>query len=484
MNRQYLTLIVIMLISGAKQLAFSQDHSAKAGESNLWKWESGIDTNLIIVLGEDTLSPPPLSPDPDAGHWWDLFGYPELSSLTTLALEGNPEIKIGESRVNEAKAVTKLERSYLYPSLTFNPAFMRQEFSANRPMPFEAAPQSIINNTYTLPLDLSYEVDITGKNTNRAQASALNLQASASQQEALRLSLASRIARNFALLLMLDSENDILRRTLTTRQENLEIVKARHTAGLVNEIDLQRAQTEFSSVAVQLKNNQLQRTQVEMELATLCGVSASAFSLEKTGFQHLAPSVLPVNYDALKVNRPDIQAAEYALAANEKQVKSAQKELLPALYLNGSAGLLSGASENVFENDSRSWLIGATLSVPVFEGGRRRAALAITESRLLAATEQLKLEEIRANREVENALANLQRINEQLVVQQEFLTAAQKAADLSQQRYKKGLVTYLEVVDAERIVLEAERLLAQLLGQQLISTVDLIEASGGNISLL
>lgn len=475
-------LTALVLLSGAENTLHSQNDPGSTTRTEPWKRESNTEKSLEIVLARDTLSRPPGSADRKIAQWWELFGYPELTSLTKLALAENPEIKTGESRVKESEARLKLARSYLYPSLSFNPSFMRQEFSANRPMPFETAPQSVINNTYALPLDVSYEIDITGKLVNRTQSSAYNLQASTAMQENLELSIAAQVAKNYALLLTLDTESKILERTIATRQQNLEIVEARYSAGLTNEIDLQRAKTELSSVAVQLKNNQLQRTQTELELAALCGVSPSSFSIDKNGFQYLAPVVVPASSETLGARRPDIQAAKYSIKSYEKQLKSARKELLPSLYINGSAGLLSGASDQVFENDSRNWLVGATLSVPIFEGGRRRALLAINKHQLEAATEHLNREKISAAREMENALSDLWRLNEQLAIQQEFLAAAQKAALLSQQRYKQGLVTYLEVVDAERIVLEAERLLAQLLGRQLVSTIDLIVASGGKLT--
>jgi multidrug efflux system outer membrane protein len=282
-------------------------------------------------------------------------------------------------------------------------------------------------------------------------------------------------------LLTLDTENQILARTISSRQENLEIVETRYSAGLTNEIDLQRARTVLSSVGVQLENNQRQRTEIELRLATLSGQSASSFSIENTGIQYLAPVIEPDAPNSLAKNRPDIQAADYTIEAYKKQVESARKNKYPSLYLQGSAGLLTGNSDQLFEGESRNWLVGATLSVPLFEGGRRQAQLAISDHLLQAAVDNLKQQELGANPEVERALSNLSRLNKQLEAQQDFLLAAQKAAELSGQRYRKGLVTYLEVVDAERIVLEAERLSAQLLGQQLISTIDLVVAMGGDL---
>lgn len=443
-----------------------------------WKWQPGS-PDLKIKLGDDTITAPPQN-NVNEKEWWKAFGYPELNRLTDLALAENHDIKIGESRVGASYAREKYTRSFLYPSVSFNPSVIRQEYSANRPLPVDfGTQQSVINNTYSLPLDLSYEVDITGKISNRTKASSYDFQAATASQESMELSVASRVARNFAMLLTLDAEKEILERTLSTRQENLEIVETRYKAGLTNEIDYQRAKTEYSSVSVQLRNNQLQRTDIELALSTLCGQSATNFSIEDTELKYLAPELTSYLPSVSNNLRPDIRAAEYEVKSYKNELKSSKKELYPSLYLDGSVGLLSGQADNVFESESRNWLIGATLSVPLFEGGRRRAQMEISEHQLQSAVDQLDQQKLVANQEVEKALSNLGRVNDQLSVQQDYLSAAQKAAELSRQRYRKGLVTYLEVVDAERVVLEAERLLAQLLGQQLISTIDLVEATGG-----
>ena len=181
----------------------------------------------------------------------------------------------------------------------------------------------------------------------------------------------------------------------------------------------------------------------------------------------------------MQLTRPDLKAASYAVEAHKRALKSARKNLYPSLYVTGSTGLLSGEAEQIFDGESRNWLLGATLAVPLFEGGRRQAQININEHQLQRSIGNLKQEELIAYQEVINQRSRLLRLKEQMTSQQEFRAAAQRAADLSHQRYTKGLVTYLEVVDAERIVLEAERLSIQLLGQQLLSTVDLMAAKGG-----
>ncbi|MEN7549690.1 TolC family protein [Rapidithrix thailandica] len=462
---------------------FNQTALAQQADSGQWKWQLPKQ-QTSMTLGEDTLSATPAFGSHENQHWWEIFGYQQLNALTALAISENQNIKIAESKVGIAQEQVKVSKANLYPSVSLNPSFARQEFSANRPMPFDVAAQRVSLNTYSVPLDLRYEVDIWGKAQSNVKASKYHLEASNASQESITLFIASEVAGNYIQLITLDTENKILERTLTTRKENLEIVKTRYSAGLANEIDLQRAKTELSSVAVQLKHNQLRRTEIELALATLAGQNASTFTLEQTGIKYLPPHINPVASGALASNRPDLKVREFSIRAYEEQVKNAKKKLYPSLYLDGSLGLLSGSFDNLFESESRNWLAGVTLSIPLFEGGRRKSQFSISKYQVQAVQEEYKLQELMANEEVERALSNLLRLNEQLVAQQEFLQAAQKAAELSGQRYLKGLVTYLEVVDAERIVLEAERLSAQLLGQQLLSTIRLIVATGGEKGIL
>ncbi len=476
-------IVFMVLVSSTPLLLAQEDTIGRETSQEQWKWKEAYQP-VSISLGYDTLTASPVSNNREDQPWWEIFGYEKLNTLVELAMAENYDLKAAENRVEESRAGVQWEKSLLYPSLSLNPSFIRQEFSANRPLPFDIPAQRIRNNTYVLPLDISYEVDLFGRIRNDVAASQFNWQAATALQKASGLSIAAEVARNFVWLLTLDSESEILERTIQTRQENLEIVRTRYQAGLTNEIDLQRAQTELSSVAVQLKNNQLQRTEIELALALLTGQSASEFAVEPAGIQYLAPLIRPRNQVGLSISRPDLQAATSSVGAFEKQLKSIQKERYPRLFLDGSAGLLAGQSEQIFEGDSRNWLVGATLSVPLFEGGRRNAQVALGRAQLERVNNQLKQQELNAHQEVEREMSNLLRLHEQLLSQQEFLTAAQRAAALSQQRYLKGLVTYLEVVDAQRIVLEAERLSIQLLGQQLLSTIDLMVALGGDVGTL
>ncbi|MEN6457257.1 MAG: efflux transporter outer membrane subunit [Prolixibacteraceae bacterium] len=434
---------------------------------------------IIISHGRDTLKPAPPVKATDQG-WWQIFGYKKLDDLVKQALTRNHQLAAGQSQVSEADARVRLAKSSLFPSLGVNPSFTREELAANRPVPFDVPAEKVRYSTYLLPVELSYEVDLFGKNNSAKKASQYRYESVVASQQASELETAAYVAQNYILLLMLDSEWEVLKRTRLDRIENVDIVTTRYTAGLTNEMDVQRARTELSSVDVQIKNIQIERRNAELQLAALTGQPADSFSLDSDGIRFISPGVKPVSLSGLTINRPDLEAGKFNIEAYKQQVKNARRDRYPSLNLFGSAGLISAVPDKLFEGDSKNWVVGANLSIPVFEGRRRQSMLNITEFQLEGSMQNLKQNELVAGREVSQAIAELQRLKEQLSDQQAYLAAAFRTADLSRQRYKQGLVTYLEVVDAERIVLEAERLLVELIGRQLLSTVDLITSLGGD----
>lgn len=471
--------IHFLILSGSSIFLNAQDSTETSLENvpTDWKWQQ-LQEPISLTINMDTLREANVITEIDHAAWWTHFSYTTLDSLIDLAINQNYSLQIAEKRIGESRSRVRVARSGLFPNLSINPLVNRQEFAANRPLPFDVPATRITINTFSLPFDVSYEVDIFGRIRDNLRASHYDLEAVNAARSDLQLAITTEVAANFFLLVSLDTEYEILERTVTTRKDNLDIVQTRFSAGLVNEIDLQRSKTELASVEVQLKNVLLARTEVELALAILCGQLARNFSVPLTPVQYLAPEIQPENPEYILNHRPDLQEAQLQMKAAEERVNASRKNLLPSFFINGQLGLTSGTLDDWFEGDSRTWLIGGSLSIPIFEGFRRRAELEVSQFQLAAARDEVSRRELVAFQQVENALNSLNRIREQLEAQQVFLEAAQQAATLSKNRYTKGLVTYLEVADAERLELDAERLAAQLLGQQLISTVNLIRALG------
>ncbi|MEO1050729.1 MAG: efflux transporter outer membrane subunit [Bacteroidota bacterium] len=467
MSKSYRYLVFICLLSTITLKA----------QTNEWKWKSTINYPEIIIEGDTLAQPPAIATTED---WWAAFGYPELIKLQEEAIKNNFDLKVTENNVNRSKALLKASRASIMPSISLDPSFLRQEFSANRPIGFDAGvlPQ-IRQNNFSVPLNLSYELDILGKNANTIKASGFDLQSSEAARDDRQLQITSFVAQNFFALLALDTEFTILERTLIIRQDNLDIVTTRFNAGLVNEIDLQRAKTELATVEVQAKGNRQLRAEIELALAVLCGKRPGEFAIDNTLLAYLPPVVQPVSATEASTYRPDLTQFRSDQQAAQHILDNSRKQLYPSLFIRSSFGYVSENAGDLFQGRSRTWLVGGTISIPLFEGFRRRAQLEVSRQELNISENVLEQRLLEVNQEIENILSNIARLNEQLTAQRDFQLAAQQAAIISKQRYTKGLVTYLEVVDAERVVLDAERLSVQLLGQLYTNTVRLIVAMGG-----
>jgi len=215
-------------------------------------------------------------------------------------------------------------------------------------------------------------------------------------------------------------------------------------------------------------------------LAVLCGQSASGFSLEHSPLNLAVPKVPSGIPSEILRNRPDIVEAERLIAAANERVGIAQASFFPSVTLTGSAGFNSVKAGNVLDWESRFWSIGPEVSLPIFNGGRLQAELETQRAEYNKSLAEYRKRVLTAFSEVENALADIHLREEQSQAQQKLLGASRKAAELSIQRYKEGLVSFLEVIDTERSRLQAERDAIQIQSEQLIAVSQLVKATGGN----
>lgn len=470
---KYLTYITVIT---ALFLVMFQGYS-QIDSLQKWRWQASPQENAALFIGKDTITKT-VQPLLGNKEWWTSFGYTELDSLIGLAIKNNIDVKIAQTKIEQARAQKRIAMSTLFPAIRLEPSFMRQELSGNRPNPFGGQLSRVNLNSFEMPLTLNYKLDIFGENIDQVQAGNLLTNANEEIKKEVILQVITEVAQNYFLLLQLDAEKNLLKDTEQTRIQNLEITTIRNGAGLVSQIDVLRARSELSSVQVQQKNNEKIRTEIELILALLTGADATNFTIAPTTIQFMPPEILLLDKDLIPMARPDLKAAKLRLESSEKLVQSQKKQLLPAFYLNGSYGYLSGDSSNLIEDDGKNWVAGITASLPIFEGGKKRSEIKLRKSELEENKEKYNQQLLLSYQQIENSYAQLKWIHEQLLAQQEFVSAALDAASLTSERYRKGLVNYIDVVDAERQVLEAEQLSVQLFGQELIGRVTLIKALG------
>ena len=414
-------------------------------------------------------------------RWWEIFGNPELNALEAQALVANQTLKGAVARVDEARSVARISAADFYPTLTFDPSASRQGFSANRllALPHTGGLSQFNSNLFTLPLDLSYEVDVWGRVRRSYEAATEEAQASAADYQTVLLTLTSDVAQNYFLLRSLDAEIALLKSTVQLRKEALDLVRYRFEGGVANQLELSQAETDLATTEAQAIALEQSRAQLEDALAVLLGKPASEFSMPREPLGVLPP-VIPAGLPSdLLERRPDVAQAERLMAASNARIGVAKAAFFPAIQLTGSAGFQSTDLASLFKWENRMWAIGAGLFTPIFEGGRIRANYEASKAQYEQAVATYRQQVLLAFRDVEDALAGIRVLADQAQAQARAVTSARKTTELATMRYREGLSNYLEVVDAQRTQLDNERSAVQILRERFVSSVLLVKALGG-----
>ncbi len=413
------------------------------------------------------------------GNWWEAFGDPALNDLEQQAALANQDLKAAFARVNQARATARVARSELLPALNFDPSFRRERFSPNQEPGFG----DITASVFRAPLDLSYEVDLWGRVRRSFESARAEAVASVAALHNVLLTLQADVAQNYFALRARDAELVTVTSTVSLRREQLQLVRSRFEGGIGNDLDVARAETELAATEAEAAALSKQRAELENALAILVGANPSNFRLAPLASEaawNPGPPLIPSGLTSdLLERRPDVAEAERQLAAANARIGVAKAAFFPVLRLTGSGGFVSADVESLFNWESRAWSIGPSLSLPIFAGGRNRANLNRSKAAYEEAVARYRQRILVAFGEVENSLAGIRYLSDQAAAQDRAVASARRSAQLASERYTAGIVSYLEVVDASRAALQTERAHAQLTGQRLIATAQLIKALGG-----
>ncbi|HTL57597.1 MAG TPA: efflux transporter outer membrane subunit [Candidatus Limnocylindrales bacterium] len=412
------------------------------------------------------------------GNWWEVFNDSELIRLEGEAVAANQSLKIAVARLNQARATARVARSELLPSLSLNPSWVRQRFSPN----MEPSFGNITANSFSVPLDFSYEIDLWGRVRRGFESARADAQASLADYYNVLLTLQSDVAQNYFGLRALDAEIATVIQTVDLRKEQVKLVRSRFEGGIGNELDIARAETELATTEAEAASLAQRRSELENALAILAGSNPAVFRLStntSTNWNPVPPAIPAGLPAALLERRPDVAQAERLLASANARIGVAKAAFFPVVSLTASGGYLSGELENLFNWDSRVWSIGPSVSLPIFAGGRNLANYHRSQAAFEEAVARYRQQVLVAFGDVENSLSGIRHLADQSAAQQRAVVNARRAADLATQRYRSGIVSYVEVIDANRDALQTERANAQLAGQRLITTVQLIKALGG-----
>lgn len=413
------------------------------------------------------------------GSWWSVFGDAELNRLEGLATEQNQELAGSLARLEQARALVTVARSDLFPHFNFSPSFNRQRTSANSFDRGQAAGVSHSYNTLFVGADAEWELDLWGRVRQQVSAARARLTASEDDLEAARLSIQAEVATDYFSLVALESEYALIQKTIESFRRSFDLTVNRRKGGIASDLDVSQAETQLKATEALLPAIELERARVLNALAMLCGETTAQFKVQiPAGFQLLPQAVTALPSELLE-RRPDVAAAERRMAAANADVGVAKTAFYPRVTFHGLAGLQSIDAGSVFNWPSRVWAFGPTLQLPLFTGGRNRAELAFSRAGYRGTVADYRQSVLVAFREVEDQLAAQRLLTEQFGAEQAALNSARRTLEIAENRYKAGLVTYLEVATAQSAALDRERSLVRLSSERLTAQVALIKALGG-----
>lgn len=413
---------------------------------------------------------------PLSTQWWSAFDSAELRALVDAALAGSPDLAIATERVRQAEAQVRIAGASLFPVLNLGAGTSRRVTDA------EGRP-SQRSDASNIAFSASYEVDLFGRNAAGVRSADASYRASAFDRDAARLTLIAGVATSYFEVLSLRGRLAIARENLAIAERVLSLVEVRARNGAASQLDVERQHAQvLAQRAALLPLEQLEK-QTLAALAVLIGRLPEGFSVKATSLADLRiPEVSPGLPAELLVRRPDLAAAEAQVAAANGNVAAARAALLPSIELTGSAGLTSAALLSFLSGPQSAISLALSLFQPIFDGGRLRGQVAVSESRERELAEAYRKAILSAFSDVEQALVAVSRSSQREAIQTEAQQRARNALRLAEIRYREGADDLLTVLEAQRTLFQAEDQLASIRLDRLSATVALYKALGGGWS--
>jgi multidrug efflux system outer membrane protein len=420
----------------------------------------------------------------ELSHWWTEFNEAPLNALVEEALANNLDLQAAMARIDEARAQVKLASADLYPSLNLDVNGTRSRVTqvGTNPLPsgFGAT-----GNDFRVGLDASYEVDLWGKYRTATRAAQNDLLATEYARETVRSAIAASVAQTYFGLIAADAQLQLLRDTLALREQTVALQTERAEAGVIGEYDLSQAKAERDAVVADIATAERSVSQFESALAVLTGRSprdvfkptvAREPSLAKLLTVPTVPAGLPSDVLA---RRPDVRQLEKSLVAASLRIDRARADYFPSVSLTGTLGSESGALRHLFSGPALIWSLGAGLVQPLLNLEAIGANVDAQTARRKELVVNYQQTVQSAFKDVHDALAANESTRRALVAQSARRENLQRAYDLSDLRYKSGYSPYLEVLDAQRQLLQAQTLSILAARDVRLALVDLAKALGG-----
>ena len=413
------------------------------------------------------------------GSWWTVFGDAQLDGLMKRVDISNQTIHEAEARVRQSKAATDQARAGYFPTVAATGAVTRSKSPSLSNQPNFAT--GAVNN-FSVGVNASWELDLWGRVRRSVEAGEANFEASEAQLEGARLSARAALAQSYFALRVADRSKRVLEETVQGYQRTLELTKNRYDAGVAARVDVVQAEVQLKSAQANLIDIGVDRAQFEHAIALVLGVPPSQFALAPTTDELNMPAI-PVAMPAeLLERRPDIAAAERAVAAANAQIGIARAAYFPSLTLTGGTGFRTTDLANLLSAPSRFWSLGASAAQAIFDGGARSAVTEQARAGYDAQVAAYRQTVLVGFQEVEDNLAALRILDEEAALQDEVVKSARHALELTENQYRAGVVGYLNVIAAQQVLFNNQRTALGVLARRLTASVGLIRALGGGWS--
>ncbi|HEY9450711.1 MAG TPA: efflux transporter outer membrane subunit, partial [Gemmatimonadaceae bacterium] len=418
-------------------------------------------------------APVPLTVDPARDlAWLDVLRDPQLVALVDSAVTNNLDLRIAQARVREYRALFGVARSGLFPQISAGGTASKNKVAFG--------PSVVKFDAVRITGDLSWELDFWGRQRRQSEAGRFDLRATQEDARATVLTLVGDVATAYLQLRELDADLRIAEQTLASRRVTLDLARQRFSQGVISELDVRQFEAELADPAARVADFARLRIQQENGLALLLGREPGPIQrgnpLEDAVQAVSVPDSIP---GALIARRPDVLGAQRRLQASTARIGVAIADRLPAIMIGGQYGAQRPDFSGLFDRSGEIYTAQVGISIPLFTGGRLLNEERAARARAEQARAQYEQTVLNALREASDALAGVRLNRDQLVAQATQAQALQRALSLAEERYRSGISSYLEVLDAQRGLFNAQLALVQVQRQYLVSTVDLYRALGG-----
>jgi NodT family efflux transporter outer membrane factor (OMF) lipoprotein len=410
------------------------------------------------------------------GPWWTAFDDDDLNRLEARVDTSNQTVRQAVAQLQQARALVDFQHGGFFPTVTASVSQERFRTSQNvtdRSLAGKTAPD------YSTGLSASWEPDLFGRIKDAAVNAQDNAQASAADLEGVRLSMTSELAIDYFDLRSLDTQKKLLDDTVTAYAAALNLLRQQLADGAIDASAVAQAETQLESTRTQDTDIDVQRAQLQHAIATLIGEPASSFSIAAKPQAATLPKIPAGLPSELLERRPDIAAAERRVAAANAKIGEAHAAFFPDLVLSASAGLESSFFAPWLSAPSLFWSIGPQLVGTLFDGGQRDATLKGATAQYYGSVAAYRQTVLVSFQQVEDNLCALHSLADEAASQQRATSAARLSLTLTRNRYRAGAVSYLDVVTAQTIALNNERMQEQIDGRRMEASVLLLKALGG-----